>query len=482
MDRSSRSRRQVLKMLALGSMAASIPSWARSNVQEKFPPRRPQADQRKFTSRAVEKTIARVKAGIGDPEVRWMFENCYPNTLDTTVHTGKVDGNPDTFIITGDIDAMWLRDSSCQVWPYLDLAREDDDLRLLFRGLIGRQSRSILLDPYANAFLYDSKATKPLSWAVDDATDHRPGVAERKWEVDSLCYCIRLAHGYWSATGDVAPFNAEWARAMRMVVTTFREQQRKNGHGNYHFQRRDESPTDSLPLNGYGNPARPVGLIYSMFRPSDDSCIYPLFVPANLFAMTSLRHLADMATKISHDDAFATECRALATEIETALAVYGRVKDSVHGEVWAYEVDGFGNQLFMDDANLPGLLGLPYLGCCTQDDPLYRRTRARVLSEANPYFFNGTAAEGIGGPHVGLDMIWPMSIIMRALTSSDDVEILQCLRFLKATHAGTGFIHEAFHKDDPTHFTRPWFAWANALFGELILKVSREAPRLLQRA
>lgn len=479
MDRSSCSRRQALKMIAISSMAASIPNWAHAIPQEKFPSRRPLPDQRKFTSRAVEETIARVKSGISDPELRWMFENCYPNTLDTTVRTGTIDGKPDTFIITGDIDAMWLRDSSCQVWPYLELAKEDADLRLLFQGLIGRQSRSILLDPYANAFLSDSKATKPLSWAVNDATDHHPGVAERKWEVDSLCYCIRLGHGYWSATGDKTPFNSEWVKAMRLVVATFREQQRKNGRGSYHFQRRDESPTDSLPLDGYGNPARPVGLIYSMFRPSDDSCIYPLFVPANLFAMTSLRQLADMATTILHDDLFAAQCHGFATEIETALAAHAHIKNTAHGEVWAYEVDGFGNQLFMDDANLPGLLGLPYLGCCTQDDPLYRRTRERVLSEANPYFFKGRAAEGIGGPHVGLDMIWPMSIIMRALTSSDDAEIIQCLRFLKTTHAGTGFIHEAFHKDDPSHFTRSWFAWANALFGELILKLSRERPKLL---
>jgi len=223
-------------------------------------------------------------------------------------------------------------------------------------------------------------------WAQADQTDMHPGVAERKWEVDSLCYCIRLAHGYWRATGDASPFGAEWAQAMKLVIATFREQQRKHGQGSYHFQRRTEVPTDTQALDGYG-------LIYSMFRPSDDACIYPLFVPANLFAMTSLRWLADMADAILHDAAFASECRIFATEIESALAKYGRVQDSTHGEVWAYEVDGYGNQLFMDDANLPGLLGLPYLGCCKLDDPLYRRTRARALSESNPYFFKGKAAE-----------------------------------------------------------------------------------------
>jgi uncharacterized protein len=465
--------------MAIAPVAASLPAWAHVRSGDRFGSRRPPVSQRKFSSRAVENTIVRVKAQIADPELAWLFENCYPNTLDTTVQIETVNGQPDAFIITGDIDAMWLRDSSCQVWPYVSLAKPDGNLQRLFRGLIARQSRCILLDPYANAFLLDAQS-KPLSWAVDDRTEMRPGVAERKWEVDSLCYCIRLAHGYWRATGDTGPFDAEWAQAMRKVFSTFREQQRKHGPGPYHFQRRAESPLDTLPLNGYGNPARPIGMIYSMFRPSDDACIYPLFVPANLFAVISLRQLAEMASAVLSDAIFANGCRRLADEVETALAQYGRTRDAVRGDVWVYEVDGYGNQLFMDDANLPGLLGLPYLGCCSQDDALYRRTRARVLSEDDPYFFKGSAAEGIGGPHVGADMIWPMSIIMRALTSSDDDEIRKCLHMIKSTHAGTGFMHEAFNKDNPANFTRPWFAWSNSLFGELIVKLSQERPALLR--
>ncbi len=467
-----------MKSMAVGALAAAIPGWSRFSTIDRFPSRRPPVSRRKFTSAAVEETIARVKAAIGDPELAWLFENCYPNTLDTTIQIGTVDGRPDTFVITGDINAMWLRDSSCQVWPYIPLAKSDTALQRLFRGLIARQSRCILLDPYANAFLPDAKS-KPLSWAVHDRTKMLPGVAERKWEVDSLCYSIRLAHGYWRATGDNMPFDNDWARAMRLVLATFREQQRKHGRGPYQFQRRAEAPTDTLPLDGYGNPARPVGMIFSMFRPSDDACVYPLFVPANLFAVTSLRHLAEMASALSSGANLATDCLELADEVESALTKYGRIRDAEHGDVWAYEVDGYGNQLFMDDADLPGLLGLPYLASCTQDDPLYRRTRARVLSSDNPYFFKGTAGEGVGGPHVGRDMIWPMSIIMRALTSSDDDEILQCLRLLKGTHAGTGFMHEAFNKDDPKRFTRPWFAWANSLFGELIVKLSQDRADLL---
>lgn len=461
--------------MVLPRSRAAIPAGA-------FVSKRPPPGQRKFTSRAVEAEISRVKALIGDPELAWMFENCYPNTLDTTVETSTAGGRADTFIITGDIDAMWLRDSACQVWPYVALATEDADLRRMFRGLIGRQARCVSIDPYANAFLPDPKSKKALSWAVEDLTEMKPGVAERKWEVDSLCYCIRLAYGYWKATGDAAPFDGEWARAMRLIVATFKEQQRKNGPGFYHFQRRTEVPTDTQALGGYGNPARPVGMIFSMFRPSDDACTFSLYVPANLFAVASLRQLGEMAAEVVQDSEFDVECRSLANEIESAVKKYGMMQGKQGGEFWAFEVDGFGNQLFMDDANIPGLLSLPYLGCSRLVDPVYQNTRRRALSASNPYFFKGTAAEGIGGPHEGLNMIWPMAIITQALTSTDDAEIRQCLRWLKATHAGTGFMHESFDKDNPAKYTRAWFAWANSLFGELIVKLSQERPQVLKSA
>jgi meiotically up-regulated gene 157 (Mug157) protein len=434
---------------------------------------------RKFTSPAVESLIQRVKGGIANPKLAQMFENCYPNTLDTTVNLGTLDGKPDTFVITGDIDAMWLRDSSCQVWPYVALVPQDAKLKHLFVGLIHRQSRCILLDPYANAFLPDPKNATPLSWGVSDLTDHKPGVAERKWEIDSLCFCIRLHHAYWKTTGDRAPFDAQWADAMRLIVATFRVQQRKDGPGPYHFQRSSPVSTDTVPLSGYGNPARPVGLIYSMFRPSDDSCIYPLFIPANLFAISALRKLALLAIEVMHDQTFANDCNNLAHEVESAIAQYGKIHTPI-GEVYAYEVDAYGNQLFMDDANAPGLLSLAYLECCASTDPIYLRTREVVWSEHNPYFFSGKAADGIGGPHEGLDMIWPMSIIMRALTSTSEPEIRKCLEWLLATDNGTNFMHESFNKNDPSKFTRVWFAWANSLFGELIVKLHTDHPALLR--
>ena len=377
---------------------------------------------------------------------------------------------------------MWLRDSSAQLWPYLPFCGQDPRLATLIEGVIRRQARCIALDPYANAFLR-SPSDPPLSWSVHDDTTMHPGVGERKWEIDSLCYTIRLAHGYWQATGNLAPFDGAWAASARLIVQTFREQQRKtsaSGQGGpYHFQREAANPTDTLPLKGYGNPARPLGLIYSGFRPSDDACIYPLFIPANLFAVTSLGWLAELANA-THDAALASDCTSLVSEVSAALEQHGHIQHPQHGRIWAYEVDGFGNTLAMDDANAPGLLSLAYLGCVPLADPAYQRTRAFALSADNPYFFKGSAAEGIGGPHIGPDFIWPMSILVRALTSSDDREILQCLTWLRTTTAGTHFMHESFHKNDPANYTRPWFAWANTLFGELILKLAAERPALLQ--
>lgn len=479
-------RRDFLKLLggAAGGVAAAkvLPAVAQAAPRgaQKFISRRPPVAQRKFTSAAVEREIARVKARIRDPRLAWLFENCYPNTLDTTVHTGTLDGKPDTFIVTGDIDAMWLRDSSAQVWPYLPLAAHDEALQRMYRGLIRRHARCILIDPYANAFMADPTAHTTLPWAQHDATDMHPGVAERKWEIDSLCWTIRLAHGYWIATGDRAPFDADWRQAMRAVVATLRTQQRKQGRGPYHFQRAAASPTDTLALGGYGWPGRPVGLVFSMFRPSDDACKFPLFVPGNWFTVVSLRQLAVMVRKLFADAAFADDCEALAAEVEAALEQYA-VMGAGGEDFWAYEVDGYGNQLSMDDANVPSLLALPYLGCCAHSDARYRRTRARVWSARNPYYFHGSAAEGIGGPHEGLRMIWPMSIMLRALTSDDAGEIGQCLQWLVNTDAGTGFMHEAFDQDNPTHFTRAWFAWANSLFGELVVDVAARHPALLQR-
>jgi meiotically up-regulated gene 157 (Mug157) protein len=439
--------------------------------------RRPAIADRRFQSQAVEAFLHETSARIGDPELAKLFVNCFPNTLDTTVEPGTFDGKPDTVVITGDIPAMWLRDSSAQVWPYLALARKDERLRALLEGVIRRQTRCILIDPYANAFMADL-AAPPMSWSRSDKTEMKQGVAERKYELDSLCYPVRLAHGYWKATDNIAPFDAQWANAMRLVVATMRTQQRKNGLGPYHFQRSAPAPTETLGEKGFGSPVKPVGLIASGFRPSDDACLFPFLIPSNLFAVTALRHLAEMAVAILHDGSLAAEASALAEEVSTALQQYGTA-NTPQGTIWAYEVDGFGSQALMDDANVPSLLGLPYLES-SPDAALYARTRAFVWSDRNPWFFRGSAGEGIGGPHEGRDMIWPMSQTIYALTSSSDAEIKGALTMLKLSAAGSGFIHESYNKDDPKNFTRPWFAWANTLFGELVAKLARSKPELLQ--
>ncbi|HEY1901418.1 MAG TPA: glycoside hydrolase family 125 protein [Terracidiphilus sp.] len=471
-------RRDWLKG-ATAAWAIAQGSWGGiTAMAAELPHSRPSKSDRHFTSAAVEALIPRIQRGIADPALSTIFENCFPNTLDTTVFPGTFEGHPDTYIVTGDIDAMWLRDSSAQVWPYVPLASQDAKLRELLEGVIRRQARMILLDPYANAFMRDPSAA-PLKWAVNDLTDHHPGVAERKWEIDSLCYPIRLAYGYWRATGDTRPFDATFKQAAWTIVRTFHAQQRKQGPGPYSFQRSSPVPSDSVPLGGFGNPALPVGMIFSMFRPSDDACIYPLFVPANMFAVVCLRKLAELATHVLDDPKLAAESEALAAEVNRAIQQYGKIRHAQFGEIWAYEVDGYGNALMIDDADAPGLVTLSYLESCTLDDPLYQRTRRFALSDSNPYFCHGTAAEGVGSPHEGIGTIWPMSITYRVLTTTDEREIRQCLRWLRDTTAGTGFMHESFKKDDASSFTRPWFAWANTLFGELIVKLAADHSGLL---
>ena len=437
--------------------------------------RRPQPQDRRFHSDAVESYIASICKSISDPMLANLFTDCFPNTLDTTVQSGTYEGKPDTAVLTGDIPAMWLRDSSAQVWPYLVLASKDARLRSLLEGVIRRQVRCILIDPYANCFMADLNAP-PLEWSRNDQTEMKQGVGERKYELDSLCYPIRLAHGYWKNTGDTGPFDSQWKLAMQTVLRTMQVQQRKHDPGPYHFQRRAFNPTDTL-VNGIGGPLKPNGLIASAFRPSDDACIFPFLVPANLFAVTSLRQLSTMANNVLHDSAMANEARALADEVSAALCHHAIFPTSA-GTIWAYEIDGYGSHICMDDANAPSLLSLPYLDC-SPDAALYSRTRSFVWSQQNPWFFRGIAGEGIGSPHIGRDSIWPMSQIIYALTSDSSTQIKRTIESLKESTAGTGFVHESYNRNDAASFTRAWFAWAYTLFGELIGKTIERYPHLL---
>jgi meiotically up-regulated gene 157 (Mug157) protein len=308
----------------------------------------------------------------------------------------------------------------------------------------------------------------------------QPGIHERKWEIDSLCYPIRLSYRYWKLSGDATPFDAAWQQAIGLTLQTFREQQRKDGDGPYSFQRNTSWATDGVPMNGYGYPVKPVGLICSTFRPSDDATLFSFLVPSNFFAVVSLRQAAEMMQSIAKDLITANALRSLSNEVETALKQHAVINHTSMGRIYAYEVNGLGSANLMDDANVPSLLGMPYLGSLSERDPVYVNTRKFVLSAENPFFYQGTAGEGIGGPHAGKDMIWPMSIIMRGLTSSSDSEIRHCIQLLQKSHAGTGFMHESFDKNDVTKFTRRWFAWANTLFGEFLWKVYKQRPHLLR--
>lgn len=469
-------RREFIKKSGLGFAALAVneqllfASKLPLAGSKRYVSKRPEISKRNFRSEAVEETIIRAKKKIKDPKLAWMFENCFPNTLDTTVHFRTIKNRPDTFVYTGDIHAMWLRDSSAQVWPYLQLMKNDEPLCRLIAGVINRQTQCVLIDPYANAF---NDGPTGSEWE-SDCTAMKPELHERKWEIDSLCYTVRLAYHYWKISGDTSVFSPSWRKAAALIVQTFKQQQRKNGTGPYLFERATTRQTDTMSNDGKGNPVKPVGLIFSAFRLSDDATIYGFLIPSNLFAVTSLKQMAEISEKVTGDKSFAKVCRNLAGEIQSAVERYAVKEHPVYGKIYAFEVDGFGNQLFMDDANVPSLLGLPYLGCVDPNDPVYQNTRKFVWSADNPYFYKGRAAEGIGGPHIGFDMIWPMSLIMRAITSQDDAEIRYCIRTLRNTDAGTGFMHESFHKDNPKKFTRAWFAWANTLFGELILKLIDE--------
>ncbi len=471
-------RRRFMQQSSLATAGLLVGSYPFAKPQPDFPDVRIPETKRKFKSFAVEKLIADIKKNTGNKEMAWLFENCFPNTLDTTVDFEIINGKPDTFVITGDIDAMWLRDSSAQVWPYLPLMKDDKNLQELIKGVINRHTKCILKDSYANAFYKDEN--KISEWK-DDKTEMKAGVHERKWEVDSLCYPIRLAYGYWKATGDTSPFDDDWKEAVQLVIKTFKEQQRLENNGPYHFERTTSWATDGVPLGGYGYPTKKIGLIHSMFRPSDDATVFPFNIPGNMFALHVLSLLNEMGPGLGLKADIMKDAKNIKDTIGAGLIEHGQFKHSKLGLIYAYEINGSGSCNLMDDANVPSLLSLQYLADLFADETniVIKNSRKFALSEDNPFFFKGKAGEGIGGPHVGMDHIWPISITMRGLTSTDDKEIKMCLNMLQQTHAGTGFMHEAFHKDDATKFTRKWFAWANTLFGEFVWKVYRERKYLL---
>lgn len=399
---------------------------------------------------------------VHTPQLAEMFARCYPNTLETTV---ELLADESTFVVTGDIPAMWLRDSSAQVNPYICVAQDDPELQRLLRGLIQRQARYILIDAYANAFNREANG----QGHTDDQPTAGPWVWERKYELDSLCYPIKLCYKYWQATGDTTVFTETAREMLHKIVEVMQIEQHHDACSAYRFERPAPLlPSDTLPFEGRGTRTNYTGMVWSGFRPSDDACKFGFLIPANMFAVVVLGYTIEIARQIYQDSELAAHAEKLRQEIEFGIQTYGIVEHPRYGRIYAYETDGYGNYNLMDDANVPSLLSIPYLGYRPMEDPLYQNTRRFVLSPDNPYYYVGGSAYGVGSPHTTAHSIWPIALCMRGLTSIDADEQEEMLRLLVATTAGTGYMHESFHVDDPHQFTRPWFAWANSLFGEFV--------------
>ena len=433
---------------------------------------RPEPHDRLFRSEVIEQAITTVTEGIADEDIRRMFAQCLPNTLDTTVYHSEREGKPDTFVVTGDIPAMWLRDSVNQVWPYLRYVKEDEEIKLLFKGLIHRQVLCAISDPYANAFKREVHGDRVEVW-------------ERKYELDSLAAFFRLSSGYFEETGDMSAFDEKWLHAVDKALEVIRVEQNTLNKDNHEllFQFRTHSGHlhPAVRLSGYGYPSKKCGLSRCVFRPSDDENVFPYLIPANAMTVVNLKKMKPILEELGANDLI-KRSQLLASQIGHGITEWGIVEHKEFGRIYAYEVDGFGSSCIMDDPNIPSLLSLPYLGYCDASDEVYQNTRKLILSEWNSFFAKGQVACGMTSPHVGIcDHFWPMATIMQALTTKDEKEIIECLTTLKRTHGKTFYMHESVDVDDAHHYTRHWFAWVNSLFGELILNINDNHPDILKQ-
>ncbi len=412
--------------------------------------------------------ISRVEHTLSLEHPEWLpvFRKCFIYSYEATTERLK-DGT--TFVYTGDIPAMWLRDSSAQLRIYAPFARNDPEVARLVRGLIQRQAGYICQDPYANAFNIEANGKGHQT----DLTDMAPWIWERKYELDSLCYPIQLLKDYWEATQDATIFDESIHKMLTLIVDTMVTEQNHDSQSLYHFERPLEEqylPTDTLPFDGRGARTNYTGMSWSGFRPSDDACTYGYLVPANMFAQVVLGYILDFDRHFYQDRALFDKAARLRNEIESGIQTYGIVEHPVYGKIYAYETDGFGNYVLMDDANVPNLLSIPYFGYRPASDPIYQNTRAFILSDANPNFHSGRYARGLGSAHTPGGLIWHLGLIMQGLTSASQEEMRQVIDLLLATTAGTGYMHEGFHPDHPDLYTRAWFGWANSLFSTLLCK------------
>lgn len=397
-----------------------------------------------------------------DVKIAKVFEKCISDTIQKTIHILE-DGS--VFVITGDIPAMWLRDSACQLSPFIRFAKDDKDILNLLTALSAKQIEQILQDPYANAF--QAKEDPDSLW-MKDKTDMKPILWERKYEMDSLTHPILMHWKLWKMSGSTAHFTEDWKRAVELIISVLRTEQNHEEKSDYRFERVDCVFTDTLSRGGKGSLVKGgIGLIWSGFRPSDDACVYGYNIPENMQAVVALEHIAEIARVIYGEMELGNKAEIFAKELREAIARHAFVPQQ---DYYAYEVDGYGQYLVMDDANMPSLLAMPYFGWCAKDEPSYLATRKVILSSVNPYYYTGKALSGIGSPHTPHDYVWDIAVAVQGLTSRSKEEQLECIRMMVKNDADTLQMHEGIHADDPTRYTRPWFSWANSMFCELVLE------------
>ncbi|CDK27117.1 unnamed protein product [Kuraishia capsulata CBS 1993] len=459
----------------------------------KLPYMRPPESCRTFSSAAVEKVILDLKERVRDPDLSRLIENCLPNTLDTTIlwhDSSKTD--PRTFVVTGDIHAEWLRDAARQLSVYQPMARYDPALQLMIKGAIAQQANYILKAPYCNAFqppLKSNVKRKPST--VDYVSPPPPWrhVFECKWEIDSLASFLTLSNDYYDNTDDTSFMTKEWFSAMEMVLVILQRESSPtfDSRGNilpfyYSFQRDTRIGTETLPLAGTGNPVNfDTGLVRSAFRPSDDACTFQLFVPGNAQMYVELNRVIPLLSNAGQAK-LAKVASGFAKNIRNGIYQHAIVNHPVYGKVFAYEVDGYGSASFMDDANIPSLLSLPDLGFVEKTDSIYRATRKMIMAKkGNPYYLEGAFFKGIGGPHIGINNAWPMSLLIAIRTTDNDDEIAGYLTTLMKTTGRLGLMHESIDVNSRggMSYTRPWFAWANSEFGKTILDLAKRKPHLI---
>lgn len=427
---------------------------------------RPDADE--LLPPAVLDRWTRRVADVAGDQCAELFAAAMRRTLARTLHRLS-DGS--VFVITGDIPAMWLRDAATQMRPYVRLLAAEGPGELpaladVIGGVVRRQFSYIAHDPYANAF---NAAPNGNCHEPRDLGDD-PWLWERKYEIDSLCFPFQLAEQLADATGEDSHFDESFLAAAARAVETLAVELDHENSSSYRFVRPDTIAQDTLPRDGLGSPVAVTGMTWSAFRPSDDACTYGYLVPANLMAAHTLEAIAPRLAQA--EPALARQAAELAAGLRAGVDAHGVVDDPRHGEIWAYEVDGLGSVLLADDANMPSLLSLPLVAGVDTVDPRYLRTRGFVLSPDNPYFYRGTVAVGPGSPHTPVDYVWPIALAVQGLTSRDGAEALSLLRTIAATTAGRAYVHESFHVDDDSRFTRDWFSWADSMFCELALVVS----------